>query len=149
VKKFAPILAAIVLACSLATVATVTTGCNIFGPVEEGHSAVVVNAERTAKLSFYTVDGFLEWEHANRPFLSSDITKAADEVREKFPPAYKALRDSTKLYKFTRDPDDESKLTSSLKIVQGLLNIASGLLPPPERALAETKAAKATTIPTL
>lgn len=124
-----------------------TPGCSNFGKVAEGQDAVVVNAERVAKLAFTTVDGFLRWEHASRALVPSDITKAADQLRGSFPQAFTAFREVTKAYKLNRSPENKANLGTAMALVEKALQIATGLLPAPELERAKAKAATMTTIP--
>lgn len=145
--KLKSLLAAGILCLCLAPIAVITPGCALFGTVAEGHDKLIVNAERTAKLSFAMVDGFLEYEEANRPIVPPQMTRTADELRTQFPPAYTAFRNATKLYKFNRTADNKANLNTALVPVQTMLESASGYLPPPEQKKAELKAASFTTIP--
>lgn len=104
-------------------------GCAQIAP---GNDPVVVNAERTAKIAFNTVDGFLEWEYANRAVVPQQVTKAADTLRNDFPPAYATLRNLTRAYKQNRTAENKANLTTTLRVVQTMLDEALKYLPPPQ-----------------
>jgi len=113
-------------------VCTLCVLCGSCASVSPGNDPLVVNAERTAKLAFNTVDAFLEWEYINRSLIGQDVTDTADSLREFFPENYATLRNLTKAYKLNRTAENRASLTTALRVVQTALNEALKYLPPPE-----------------
>jgi len=115
-------------------------GCAFFSKTAPGSDAVVVNAERTAKLSFTLADSFLEWEFNNRASVPPAVIQAAETLRDKFPPAYNGLRLATKTYKSTRSVADRAVVEEKMVSLQSDVTPASNYLPPAIRTRAEIKA---------
>jgi len=128
------------LVLGLTAPAVVLPGCAFFSKTEPGSDAVVVNAERVAKLSFTMADTFLEWEYNNRASVPPAVIQAADTLRDNFPQAYNGLRLATKTYKSTRSLMDRTAMEDSMVNLQSLTTPAANYLPPAVRTRAEIKA---------
>ncbi len=90
-----------------------------------GNDAIVVNSERAIAISFETVDAFLRWEHANRHAVPSDVTKAADSIREHAPDAFRNARAVLRAYKTNRTPEQKALLDRYIATVNDLASAAS------------------------
>lgn len=116
--KLKSIVAALLLAVTIAVPVSMTTGCAMFGSVAEGSRAEVVKAEQFAKDSFALVDAFTEWEYLNRQTVGAGVTQFADKVRREFPPAWLTLRKATKTYKEFPSSENQSALFTARNVVQ-------------------------------
>lgn len=118
------------------------TGCAWFQPttVAFGSDAIVVGAEQSAKLAVAYTGEFLKWEWTNRAFVTPEITKLADKVREEFPKDYKALREATKAFKLNRSPENKATLDTASAVLNALLNQVRLRLPAAQAKVAEKTA---------
>lgn len=123
------------------------SGCAFFGPVAPGADPVVVNAERTAKLSFTLADSFVQWEFENRATLPKEATEAADVVRKEFPTAYRAFRAATKAYKVNRTDAAKLNLQTAQAEIGVLLKYAQKYLPEATVKAGTAKADALLTVP--
>jgi hypothetical protein len=86
-------------------------GCSAIAP---GSDPIVVNAQRTMSASFDIVDAFLRWEHINRGKVDNEVTKAADDIRVKFPTSLEATKAVLRVYKETKSSDSKATLETWL-----------------------------------
>lgn len=123
-------LLAIVAALGLLVVAT--PGCSTTGDsnsVAQSGDPIVVSTETTLKTAFTVIDGFLLWEHQNRPLVGSDVTKAADAIRGEAPQAFQAANAALLAYKKNRTPDNRAELETWLALLLELQTQAITLYP--------------------
>lgn len=95
-----------------------------------GADPVVVYAERTAKVTLALADGFLSWELENRPGLPSQVTAAADTLRDDFPKAWWEFRKLTKVYKANRTPENRADLQTAQAVLERLVQTVRNYAPP-------------------
>jgi hypothetical protein len=115
-------------------------GC---APLAPGADPIAVDAERTIRASFDAVDGFLQYDHANRPtlrqvapdvhaFAESLRTTLQDPATSPFEAAWAAVR----AYKAGRTADNGSRVEDAVAVVEQLARRARLYLlrvnPPPE-----------------
>jgi len=92
------------------------TGCQSTG-VAAGSEAFVVEAEKDLRTSFSVVDAFLQWEASNRAIAGKDVTKVADTLRVEFPKALASARETLRVYKSNRTPENRGNLATWLATV--------------------------------
>jgi len=98
-------------------------GCQPFKVAEvlPGNDPLVVNAERMAAASLASFDAVTQYDHRNLEFMKTQLPAVHEQVqalRREFPPVYRAFRDSTKLYKTTRQPEAATEMNKLLRQVQ-------------------------------
>jgi hypothetical protein len=101
--------------------------CSGCASILPGHDPVVVNAERTVKISFDTFDTFLKLEYDNREQLkkiSPDILKAADNIRNNAPKWLETANTTIRAYKKHRDLENKFNLNTAMAVLQNALNEA-------------------------
>lgn len=87
-----------------------------------GADPLVVQAEALAENSATSLDAFVQWEYRNRALVGSDVTAAADLVREYAPTYIRTLRASTLDYKRFKSGDNANKLQAAINTLQSLLD---------------------------
>jgi hypothetical protein len=93
-------------------------GCSILTP---GSDAVIVNAERTERVAFHSVDAFLSIEKDNAATLktvSPEIHKYAETLRHNAPSWFRSARALTETYKSNRSVQNKANLQSALALLE-------------------------------
>ena len=109
-KTARSLLMALAIGCLALSVTTGgLTGC-ASSQVAPGSEAFVVESEKDLRSAFYVVDGFLEWELANRPQAGKDVTAVADDLRAHFPGYLKSAEEVLRTYKANRTADNKAAL---------------------------------------
>lgn len=108
------------------------TTCRPPKPPAPGQDGVVINAERAQITSLAAFEQLNEWEFTHRAQLPARVTAAVDDVREDFPPLWRASRTALAEYQAARPPDAGAleKITAALNgatVAMNALN-ASGHL---------------------
>lgn len=110
------------------------TGCQMFPALSPEADPLVVRAEQASTTSLEIVHSFIKFEKQNRTVLGPNVKAVADELRVKFPPVWRELRSTTKLYKADRTDQNRSSLDKVLISIQGFVAMAEKALlavPPP------------------
>lgn len=104
------------LLCVSVPLAVGLAGCAT-SEIAPGSERWVVETERSIKLAFRVVDGFLLWEAQNRSFAGKDATLAADILREKFPGYYRSAVSTLRVYKASRTPENRANLQTVVNTI--------------------------------
>lgn len=111
------------VALPLGTVTIVGTGCAT--TVAPGADPIVVNAERSIKIAFDTVDAFIRWERANEASVPVSVHAAAETLRREFPDKFRLARSVLRAYKTTnRGPEQKALLDTYLAELAALASKA-------------------------
>lgn len=108
------------------TAPVILTGCGSLKPVPvaAGNDPVVVYAERAQRSSLEIYKQITEWEFANRTTLPADVSRAIDQVRREFKPAWEESRRALALYKQQVPGVDATtleRITGALLVFQATL----------------------------
>jgi hypothetical protein len=104
-----------------------TSGCAWFHPeklkpvaVAPGQDVYLVNAERVHASSFETYKTLTNWELNSREQLPVEVSRAVDQVRREFPPAWGEADKILADYRATRGggTNDLERLTAALSVAQ-------------------------------
>ena len=85
-----------------------------------GADPIVVNAERTEKLAFDTVDSFLQFEKTNQTAIKQsapDVHKYAETLRRNFPMWMFTARSLTNAYKANRTDQNKASLLTAVAVL--------------------------------
>lgn len=125
------------LALSALFVVASLVGCASIAP---GSDPVVVNTERTLKISVAVYDTGLDWVRANAATLSPSALAIAEKVRVEFPPAYRAVDTALQAYKGGKAGDFSSLTMNLLSLIDQLSTIVAANGGPDVKAVATAKA---------
>ena len=92
--------------------------------VKEGHDPVVVNAERTVKSAFATLDKFMVFTENHKVQLATlapEVNKAAITIRAQAPQQFYNAWDLIDVYKKNKTAENKVKLSTALAVVDTVL----------------------------
>lgn len=110
----------ILLACVLAVGAGCAQIKRVTGGEQPAHVQVTLRAEQTIATAFDVVDAFLAYEERNRSTLPIEVTRVADDIRQRAPGAFVMARAMLRSYKARPTPEQQAGLEEALGVVVGL-----------------------------
>ena len=100
-----------------------TTGCAPSGVIQG--DPVVVNAEKAIEASSKAVDAFLKWEREQQPASPPAVHAIAQDIRRKYPDAFRNARAVLRAYKENRTPEQRALLDTWLATISELARVAT------------------------
>ena len=103
-----------------ALLATLLTGC---AKLQPGADATVVRAQQTVQVAFETVNTFIEFDAANRPWLVANapaVHAFAEGVRKDAPPVFRYAWEAIALYQSSKSIASGTALSGVLAKVEAI-----------------------------